>query len=412
MSEVTKIQWTDSTFNPWRGCTKIASGCTNCYADALAKRNPGTLGIWGPNGTRVLASDAMWRDPVKWNKTAMLRCADCGSGNESEVSRWDDPVVAPWDFECNCGCNRYTARRRKVFCASLADIFEDWKGAISDAKGKQWHQCDSCINPDGVCCREAMKPLGNGRYYEHCCCEHFRPMTLDDVRLRLFKLIDATPNLDWQILTKRPGNIRRMWPEKVSPSKNWFFDPAEQKARGLDHAGPHESTLTVHNGPRKNVHLLFSASDQESLESGAGELFKCRDLVPVLGLSLEPLVGPIDLRHWIMPLVSSSERPVDWVIVGGESGPGARTCKVEWIRSIVQQCKATGVSCFVKQLGADIEDGPLQSEKWMALGASKIHGMGGKTYVTLQDKKGGDWSQWPEDLRVRQFPLENSAVKL
>lgn len=85
MAENTKIQWADHTFNPWRGCTKIAPGCANCYADAQSKRNPGTLGVWGPNGTRVVASEAMWREPLKWNKAAAcLETFDCNAGDHSD----------------------------------------------------------------------------------------------------------------------------------------------------------------------------------------------------------------------------------------------------------------------------------------------------------------------------------------
>ena len=70
MSEVTKIEWCDHTFNPWRGCTKVAAGCANCYAESLSKRNPGTLGTWGDHGTRVLASENYWLEPIKWNREA------------------------------------------------------------------------------------------------------------------------------------------------------------------------------------------------------------------------------------------------------------------------------------------------------------------------------------------------------
>jgi protein gp37 len=372
MAEATKIQWTDSTFNPWRGCTKIASGCANCYAETLAKRNPGTLGIWGPNGKRVLASDKMWREPVKWNAEAAK-----------------------------------SGEQHRVFCASLADIFEDWKGEIVDAKGAVlvknfWERAKPPANP-----------------------KDFEPLTLDDVRVRLFKLIDATPNLTWQILTKRPQNIRKMWPcptchAMTQPGDGtWGCDACDGEGTG--------------KGFRKNVHLLYSASDQESLEAGIGELLKCRDLVPVLGLSLEPLVGPIDLSKYLQigrcksrgpspehyrcglpkghgPHPHSSLIPtgspwfglreLDWVIVGGESGHGARPCNVAWIRSIVRQCKDAGVPCFVKQLGTLPEsenDADAANSKWTKTKFAL-------NTLMLNDMKGGDWDEWPEDLRVREFP--------
>ena len=67
MAENSKIEWTHHTFNPHRGCTKVSAGCANCYAETLSGRNPKTLGIWGPNGTRVVASEAMWREPIRWD---------------------------------------------------------------------------------------------------------------------------------------------------------------------------------------------------------------------------------------------------------------------------------------------------------------------------------------------------------
>jgi protein gp37 len=86
---------------------------------------------------------------------------------------------------------------------------------------------------------------------------------------------------------------------------------------------------------------------------------------------------------------------IHWVIVGGESGPGARPFNVVWARSIIGQCKAAGVACFVKQLGAvAMEDTPVVGRKY------KVGNV-----LALDDRKGGDMSEWPADLRVREFPV-------
>ena len=90
MAETTKIEWADMTFNAWRGCTKISPGCTNCYAETLSHQNPRVLGEWGPHGRRALAADAYWRAPLRWDKEA-----------------------------------RQAGQRRRVFCMSLGDVFED-----------------------------------------------------------------------------------------------------------------------------------------------------------------------------------------------------------------------------------------------------------------------------------------------
>lgn len=88
------------------------------------------------------------------------------------------------------------------------------------------------------------------------------------------------------------------------------------------------------------------------------------------------------------------------MIVGGESGPGARPCDVAWIRSIVQQCRAEGVPAFVKQLGA---------RPYFSAPEIRRHGTGGVSVgdfgeFAIRDRKGGDPSEWPEDLRVREWP--------
>lgn len=93
MGEVTGISWTHSTFNPWRGCQRVSPGCEHCYAETLSKRNHALLGQWGPpasGGTRIIASPAMWREPLRWNSAA---------------AKSGEP--------------------HRVFCSSLADVFED-----------------------------------------------------------------------------------------------------------------------------------------------------------------------------------------------------------------------------------------------------------------------------------------------
>lgn len=97
MGQTTGIEWADHTFNPWSGCTKVNAGCTNCYAEVnYSVKMRGVK--WGPHGNRVKASDAMWREPIKWNR-------------------------------------RPQSHRPRVFCASLADVFEDWQGPIVDHRG-------------------------------------------------------------------------------------------------------------------------------------------------------------------------------------------------------------------------------------------------------------------------------------
>jgi len=137
MPDTTTIEWTATrledgtvlpgfTFNPWTGCTKVSPACRNCYAEGFARRNSKVFGQWGPGSNRKRTSDANWRKPLKWNR-------------EAEAS----------------------GIRRKVFCASMADVFEP------------------------------------------------RP-EVDAWRLDLWRLIKQTPHLDWLLLTKRP-DVMALW---------------------------------------------------------------------------------------------------------------------------------------------------------------------------------------------------------
>lgn len=123
MSENSKIEWTDHTFNPFLGCTKVSPGCDHCYAENLMDTRLHKV-VWGQHGKRVRTSAATWREPIRWN----ARHAEFFAAH---------------------------GRRQRVFCASLADVFDN-----------------------------AVDPAWRGD---------------------LFRLIADTPNLDWLLLTKRIG---------------------------------------------------------------------------------------------------------------------------------------------------------------------------------------------------------------
>lgn len=332
MGADTKIEWTDHTFNPWVGCTKVAPGCANCYAERdFDKRRH--FAQWGPNGTRVVTSESNWAKPLKWNR-------------EAEAA----------------------GVRSRVFCASLADVFEDWNGPILESHGDTLFVCE-CGNKDGAR-TELETPecsAGSG--------SRMRRLTLDDLRCRLFALIDATPWLDWQLVTKRPQNLLKMWHSPKCPNCDEIS------------CTPHK-TGVLSAAYRPNVWLLTSVSDQTTADAMIPPLLECRDLVPVLGLSIEPLLGPVDLTEWLYDNCCSGLREhfdmngeyigsepcqcqggpiptprLDWVIVGGESGPGARPMHPQWVRSLRDQCQAAGVPFFFKQWG---EWEPMMSaESWI-----------------------------------------------
>lgn len=283
-----KIEWTHHTFNPWWGCQRVSPGCENCYAETFSAR----LGrkLWGPGAMRKPASDSYWAQPLKWNSAALA-----------------------------------ASERHRVFCASMADVFEDRR-------------------------------------------------ELDAHRDRLWALIEATPALDWLLLTKRPENMPALAPARWSkawPSNVWAGTTVEDQRRAED---------------RIPILLAVPAT--------------------VRFLSCEPLIGKVDLTKveddelgakW-----NALEMGIHWVIVGGESGHGARVFDLGWARSIVHQCKDAGVAVHVKQLGAAASD----PENGIAGAALKISSEAAQLVsLRLRDRKGGDWSEWPEELRVRQYPV-------
>ena len=291
MAEITGITWTDSTFNPWIGCQKVGPGCDHCYAEHLMDTRLHRVN-WGPGQPRKRTSAANWRQPLLWER-------------EHEA------------FALAHG------RRRRVFCASLADVF------------------DNEVDPAW--------------------------------RAELFVLIASTPHLDWLILTKRIGNVQPMvHPGLVYRANGWTW-------------------------PR-NIWLGITVVNQAEADRDIPKLLA----VParVRFLSIEPMLGPVDLTDIRVPLRGESfeqgnvlvhkdslnlgkPRPaIDWVIVGGESGAHARPFHVDWARSIVAQCKDAGVPVHVKQLGA-------KPSGWS---------------LPALDKAGANWDEWPEDLRVREWP--------
>ena len=316
MAENTGIEWTDHTFNPWQGCSKVSPACTNCYAMELVNRYGGDF-----LGRRVVAAESGWKKPLKWNREAE-RLIDASYHNHRFAEDLDVELIEP--------------QRPRVFCASLADIFEDYSGQMSHSSGiPMWRM----HKPNGH-----EHQWGAGHVLDDP--NSGTPLTMSDVRRRLFQLIDATPNLDWLLLTKRPENIGRFW-----------FDP--DSLNGFPH--------------RPNVWLGTTVENQQQADKRIPELLKCRDLSPVLFLSCEPLLGPVDLTRCVLSKsdapsrgkpdcsinalqgwygTSSDERAkIDWVIVGGESGKEARPMHPDWVEDLRRQCGAARVPFFFKQWG-------------------------------------------------------------
>ncbi len=330
MGEGTKIAWAHHSLNAWWGCTRVSPGCGGakgvggCYAEAFAKRLG--LDIWGQDKPRKFMSEKYWREPLRWDAAA----AKAGE-------------------------------RHRVFCSSMADLFEDYRGPSAD----------------GV--REA--------------------------RSRVFHLLEATPHLDWLLLTKRPENVMRMVP------------PLWQ------------------GGFPRNVWMGTTCEDQQRADERIPHLLRCP--AAVRWVSYEPALGAVNFRHidadaaghpmcQIDALTGQQTdmgRPcpdvprLDWIVVGGESGPGARPFHAEWARDTIRQCREAGAACFTKQMGArpvwcsacrgrgaGLGAGLGAHECPECGGSGSVFGEPGEGRPTLTDRAGADPAEWPAELRVREFP--------
>lgn len=327
MAAKTEISWCDATFNCWIGCTKVSPGCDNCYAEARMDTRLHRV-HWGAGQPRVRTQT--WNEPLKWNREPFFECPDCGKrGSAKEMG--DEPKA----------CKHLNAKpaRARVFCASLADVFDN--------------------------------------------------EVLADWRIDLWDLCDATPNLDKLLLTKRIGNVKHMVPLRWMQPGGW----------------------------PKHVWIGATVVNQEEADRDIPKLLALP--APVRFLSMEPLLGRVVLPEvFLRPLrIDGRECAypdgcglIDWVIVGGESGPKARPMHLQWVRDIVRQCRAAGVAVQVKQLGREVMDDGMSSpgEHWptgkVRTPVPRRTDADPAFVVRLQDRKGGDMAEWPEDLRVREFP--------
>lgn len=228
------------------------------------------------------------------------------------------------------------------------------------------------------------------------------------------KLIHDTPNLDWLLLTKRPEN----WRDRLLAARNYGLQ--KQGELSVNGVGGGLAAWWEQGNALANVRLGVSVENQRCADERIPELLK----IPagVRFLSVEPLLEAVDLpaafRHasgecqvsdFACRMQQSHEwerehgRGGWWVIVGGESGPGARPCNVEWIRGVVSQCRAAGVPCFVKQLGSNVFADP-QKDLLKFVWDAHSHRINDCRRILLKHPKGGDPAEWPADLRVRQFP--------
>lgn len=343
MSEQTKIEWTQTTWNPVTGCSKVSEGCRNCYAIRDAWRmahNPNERVSGAYNGTTYKGRDGK----LGWT---------------GHVNLLDDRLEIP-----------FRLKGGRVFVNSQSDLFHPQV-----------------------------------------------PFEFVDL---VMVVVALNPQLTFQVLTKRPERMAEYFRDgrllkALNSQSVWGFDEfcidsleflPRWKAAGwtietreIEDLGADYIALYKGPIPLPNLWLGVSVEDQGTADERIPLLLQTP--AAVHWISAEPLLGETRLDLFLQKFPSSAllsgrvtpdmpdwtrigSTSLDWVVVGGESGPGARPFHLEWARDLRAQCRASGVPFFLKQLGRR----PL---------------LGGET-LKFADKKGGDMAEWPEDLRVREFP--------
>jgi protein gp37 len=318
MADRSAIEWTDSSFNPWVGCTKISPACDHCYAEAMMDTRLGRA-RWGAGQPRVRTSAANWRKPLRWDRTAFHECITCGWRGE------DRALVEPGRVCPACSGNAFRAARRRVFCASLADVFDN-------EVPPQW-------------------------------------------RSDLFELIGGTENVDWLLLTKRIGNVARMlddvrtelqlrglepqqwpWPNVWLGATICNQAEADRDIPKLLQVPARVRFLSIEPmlGP---IHLAGGALpwDRTNTRARCGHYWMTERPCPSCSVADQTRSDRANVSHpincgWAK---DNGQQPggIDWIIAGGESGAHARPSHPDWLRSLRDQCAAAGVPFLFKQWG-------------------------------------------------------------
>lgn len=342
------IEWTDVVWNPVTGCTKVSQGCKHCYAEVVAGR------FWhhqyvhtverGFIPVKAYAADALTGRPRKF----------------TDVMTHEDRLLEPLRWR----------KPAKVFVNSMSDLFhEDVPNEFID---------------------------------------------------RVFAVMARATRHTFQILTKRPERMReylthddvgqRVAELAMSQACRGSFDECSEDWTA------DEAWNYVDGWPLPNVWIGVSVEDQATSDARIPVLLNTPAALRFV--SYEPALGPVDFTaigktsqsdpgFSALTCTDDDEGPLgdavlDWVIVGGESGPGARPFDLAWARSTVGQCQAAGVPVFVKQLGRWPASQTVEAG-WVPL-CDDVGHLAGSAPPSGGHGKHGDPAEWPHDVRVQEYP--------
>ena len=363
MGDRTSIEWAEATWSPTRGCSRVSAGCGGsdgggCYAERQAHRFSGP-GQPYEGLTRLTSGGPRWTGDVRLVPSML-----------DLPLRWKKP--------------------RRIFVDSMSDLFHE--------------------------------KLSN-----------------KDIAA-VFGVMAACPQHTFLVLTKRAQRMRQWFEWVVADGQypmdhGWPLTPIERCRQALFDAGPvRQDRAMQKRWPLPNVWLGVSVEDQATADERISHMLRCS--AAVLWISLEPQIADVRFRpEWLRDQPCAPpcgppirHRGISWVVQGGESGPGARAFDLAWARSVRDQCKAAGTAYFLKQLGAhpgetmlttdrrtsgealaDIgTSGMLEKLRQIPPGWTLTHVPDGPPrlgrHLRLRDRKGGDMAEWPEDLRVREYP--------
>jgi protein gp37 len=323
---MTKIEWTNETWNPIVGCSKVSEGCQNCYAEKMAIRVRSMLAN-NITPSWVAYDDVVDMDKKAWNgKTHLV------------LSAFEKPF--------------HWRKPRKVFVCSMGDLFHE---SVPFA----W--------------------ITN-----------------------VFAVIMANPQHTFQILTKRPDRMLE-WFNYIEKIEEHEVMQGPEKIRYLAYK-LYDYKTEFNNGnywPLKNLWIGVSAENKEQANKRIPILFKISAAVRFV--SIEPMLGAIDLDDFTYDGIGSLQNQLDWVILGGESGHHARPLHPDWVRSIRDQCKATGIPFFFKQWGEWIPVDHCDEDNYWAAKKSKEIGNGIQKYLVFKvgKKRAGNLL---DGKRYEEFP--------